>query len=606
MTDPILHLLSVLTLAMLLLAAGVGLLPAMTAGLAIAGICGLGALLCLPVLLGRLPSAIMTLPAGPPGLSFHLGLDALSAYTLFLVLAAGGAVAAWQAYAEPQHRGMLWRSGVFLAGAMLSLLAADAVSLTIGVTLACGALWLDPAQRQAAPLLIPLLVLAAVGLLTPPGFAPRFDAIRAAPAEMIRATPAVILAVAAAVTLIALPLNQRCATRQALRAGLMMPLAIYLLLRLAVELPAAGARPVWGFLLILAGGVIAVWFGWVACASRHIDAVAAAFPRGQAGLAMIGAGLTILSRLADLPTGSGDAMAGGLLLLAGCLPATTAVLATQSVAAAAGTYRLSRLGGLQHLVATGAAALSGGLFAFAALPPSLGFAGMWLLLRALVAAPRSGGLPTQIPLALVTGSVALASVLATTGGLRLAGVAILGRPRSPRGASAQEPARPVRIILLTMAGASLLMGIVPGLFLWLLADPILLNLAGVEAVVRGGPFGAVPGYLALPTAALLGACFAAVLAVRLWRPRDVRVTGAWLDGAVPPQNLPFGDPLAQSVGEGFIPDLPLRPRWRRPVLPPLPHPLPHWRLTPSQTGFLLILAGAAACLIILALGSSIG
>jgi hypothetical protein len=238
----------------------------------------------------------------------------------------------------------------------------------------------------------------------------------------------------------------------------------------------------------------------------------------------------------------------------------------------------------------------------AALPPSLGFAGIWLLLRALVAAPRTGGLPAQIPLALVTAAVALASVLTTTGGLRLTGVAILGRPRSPRGAGAQEPAQTVRVILLALAGVSLLIGILPGLFLWLLADPILLTLTGVEAVARGGPFGAVPGYLALPVAALLGACFAAVLALRLWRPGEARMANAWLDGAPPPQNLPFGDPLAQSVGEGFLPDLPIRLPWRRPALPPLPE----WRLTPSQTGFLLILAGAAACLIILALGGSIG
>jgi hypothetical protein len=76
----------------------------------------------------------------------------------------------------------------------------------------------------------------------------------------------------------------------------------------------------------------------------------------------------------------------------------------------------------------------------------------------------------------------------------------------------------------------------------------------------------------------------------------------WSDGALPPSGLPFGDPLAQSAGQGFLPVLPAWPLLR---LSPLPN-LPAWRLTPPQAGFWLILAGAAACLITLALRGGTG
>ena len=203
---------------------------------------------------------------------------------------------------------------------------------------------------------------------------------------------------------------------------------------------------------------------------------------------------------------------------------------------------------------------------------------------------------------MVTVCVAAAAVLATSAGLRLTGIAVLSRPRSPRGAAAREVTRPIRTILLTLTCVSLVIGILPGLFLWIMADPILRNLTGVEAAARSGPFGTGPGYLALPVAALMGACFAAVLAIRRWNHRESRVAGAWYDGAPLPHGLPFGDPLAQSAGEGFLPDIPIRLRLRRPTLRLWPHP----RLTRSQIGFWLILAGAAACLTVLALGGSSG
>ncbi|HQT76746.1 MAG: hypothetical protein B7Z80_07450 [Rhodospirillales bacterium 20-64-7] len=598
MSDAILLLLSLQPAGLLLLALCAGFLPAAGAGLAMAGLNSVGAALCVIALALGAPAAELPLPIGPPGMSMHIGIDALSIYVLLLVFTAGCAIGAFQAYAGlPVTRMAICRAAICSAGGMLALLAADGILLTIGLTLAVGALWLDTRRRHATALLIPLLLLGAVALLTPPGFAPRFDAIRTAPPGLMHSSAAVLLTMAAVTGLASLKPAERCWLRQAVLAGLMMPLSAYLLLRLTVELPGAGAHPVWGFLLMLCGGVIAVRQSWCAGADGQIDGIADALVRTQIGLAMTGAGLTVIARLADLPAASGHALADTLLLAAGGLAGTVVVLAVHAVASGAGSYRLSRLGGLVHLMPGTAAALALGLASLTILPPGPGFACLWLLMRALVSAPRTGGLVADIPLAAAAAAVAIAGVLATTAALRLGGVALLSRPRSPRGAGAGDIPRPAQLAMLALSCIPVLLGLLPGPALALLADPILHGLTGVEALARGGPFGAGSAYLALPVAALLGLSTGAALLARRQRRTEARLAGPWFDGAQPPAGLPFGDPLAQSAGEGFLPPLPAWPTVPMPAMPPSPVR----RLKSVQTGFWLILAGAAACLIILAL-----
>ncbi|HEX2940762.1 MAG TPA: hypothetical protein VHO91_06915, partial [Rhodopila sp.] len=497
MSDAILLLLSLQPAALLLLALCAGFLPAAGAGLAMAGLNGTGAALCLIALALGAPAAALPLPIGPPGLSMHVAIDALSTYVLLLVFMACAAIAAFQACAGlPVTRMAICRAATCSAGGVLALLAADGVLLTGGLTLTVGALWLDTRRRQATALLIPLLLLGAVTLLTPPGFAPQFDAIRTAPPGEMHGSAAILLTLVAVGWLGTLKPAARCWLRQALLAGLIMPLAAYLLLRLTVELPGTGTPPAWGFLLMLCGGAIAVRQSWRAGAEGQIDGIADALVRTQTGLAMAGAGLTIVARAVDLPAASGHALASTLLLMLGALAGTVTVLAVHAVAAGGGSNRLSRLGGLVQLMPGASAALSLGLASLAILPPGLGFACLWLLLRALVAAPRTGGLVADIPLAATAAAAAITGVLATTAALRLGGIALLGRPRSPRGAGASDIPRQAQLTMLILACLPLLAGLLPGPALALLANRILHNLTGVEALARGGPFGAGATYLA--------------------------------------------------------------------------------------------------------------
>jgi formate hydrogenlyase subunit 3/multisubunit Na+/H+ antiporter MnhD subunit len=596
-TDPILLFLTLDVVALLLLGTCVAALPLAACGFLATTLSGLGLLLCLPPLLTGTAATALSLPVGPPGLKLHLALDPLSAFFLAVVFLAGTAIAAFQATTSPPTGAGPIRTTAFcLAGTAMSVLAADGVALAIGLAISCGAIWLPRSSRT--PLLIPLLLLAATCLLAPAGFAPGFDAIRAAPVDPNRAAVAAMLTGAAIAGLVWSPSAERCWTRGALTTGVVIPSAAYLLLRLITELPAA-ATPMWcGFVLLLAGAAATVIHGWRAASLPDIDTSVLCLARRQAGLTMTGIGLALIARVADLPGAASFALASVFLAVIGSAAAgVLSSLAAETIAASAGTYRLSRLGGLAHAMPATSFALAVGLLGLSALPPGVGFAGLWLLFQSILSGPRIGGLPFQLPLALTGAAIAVSAALTTAGSLRLIGIAVLGRPRSPRGAGARESRSATRTILLILAGLSLPAGFLPGSTLWLLGDPAIQALTGAHTGLAWmSPFDTVRGYFALPVFALLALTTGGVILAARWSPREARITGPWTDGMTPPVGLPFGEPAAQSAGEGFLPSLPDMALPWRPRLPAFVRPRP-----PSATmGPWLILAAFAALLLLLA------
>lgn len=597
MTDPILLFLAVDVAALLLLGTFAAALPLPACGFLATTLTGLGMLLCLPSLLTGAPATELALPMGPPGLSLSLALDPLSAFFLAITFLAGTAIAAFQATTTPLTRAAPIRTTAFcLAGTAFSLLAADGVTLAIGIAIMCGAMCVP--GRSRVGLLIPLMLLAAVGLMAAGGVAPRFDAIRTAPAHSDPATAAAALTIAAVAGLAWIHhAAEHCWTRHALTAGVLIPSGTYLLLRLIADLTYS-ATPTWsGFVLILAGGAIMVVQGWSAADHPDIDGSVLRLARRQAGLAMTGAGLALIARTADLPAAESFALAATFLsAIGGGVAGVVASLATQAIGVSAGTCRLSRLGGLIHTMPVTSAALAVGLLGLSALPPGVGFAGLWLLFQAILAAPRTGGLLFQLPLALTAGAIALSAALATAGSVRLIGIAVLGRPRTPRGAGARESPSPTRAILLVLAALSALAGVLPGSALWLLAAPAIRTLTGTRSgLAWASPSTAAPGYLALPVLALLALATGGVILATRWSHKEAKIAGPWTGGMEPPVGLPFGEPAAQSAGLGFLPPLPDFPRFPRLRLPALPAVRP-----PSSTvGVWLVLAAFGALLLML-------
>jgi hydrogenase-4 component B len=591
--NPILLFLLTDAVALLLTGAVMTAVPPSAAIWLTATLSALGLLLCLPPLLLDQPATALALPIGPPGLALHFALDPLAAFFLVITFLAGTAIAAFH-YPSDQFPVPIRSTALCLGAVILTLLAADGATLTLGLAAICAATGYG---RSRPFMLIPVLFLAAVCLLTPSGYAPRFDAIRAAPIDSDRATAAAALTLVAVSALLWPPAATRCCTRDALTAGVLIPAGLYLLLRLIADLALNAAQAWWGYGLLLAAGAAAVAQAWQAAATPDIDTVIGALARRQGAIAAAAIGLAVVAHAADLPGAASFALEAACLGAIGASTAgTLATLAAHTIGTSAGTYRLSRLGGLIHTMPGTAAALSAALFTLAALPPSLGFVTMWLSFQSILSAPRTGGLLSQLPLAWFAAAIALSAALVTAAALRLAGIALLGRPRTPQGAGAAETRSSTRGILLALAGLSLLAGMLPGPLLWCLANPTIHALTGFSAPRALGLLStATPGYLAIPVFALIVLAIGGpITALRRARAR-VKVAGPWIEGMPPPEGLPFGDPAAQSTGAGFLPTWPRIPLPRLAGLPTLPKP----RTPPAATGIWLIIAAFAALLLVL-------
>ena len=136
--------------------------------------------------------------------------------------------------------------------------------------------------------------------------------------------------------------------------------------------------------------------------------------------------------------------------------------------------------------------------------------------------------------------------------VRVAGVALLGRPRSPRAVAAEDVSGAEAAALIGLAVLGVLAGLFPGPLLMLLGDAVQ-RVAGSGMEDGAGWFtlstGAdQPGYSAPGIALLLGvAGVGGALAVRPWAAGGVHRAPRW-DGGLgpPPPWLPFGDPSTQG------------------------------------------------------------
>jgi hypothetical protein len=130
----------------------------------------------------------------------------------------------------------------------------------------------------------------------------------------------------------------------------------------------------------------------------------------------------------------------------------------------------------------------------------------------------------------------------------------------------------------------------------LLADPAIRTLTGAHTrLAWASPSTTAPGYLALPVLALLALATGAVMMATRWSYKEAKIAGLWASGMEPPVGLPFGEPAAQSAGEGFLPPLPDIPQLQRHRLPALPLLRP-----PSAVaGVWLVLAAFGALLLVL-------
>ena len=548
-------------------------------------LCAVGVALDAGFLIGGAESVTLTLPVGLPGSGILLGLDGLSAIFLLLLLVIGTAASG---YSLDDHGGDTATATapllpVFIGAMALTLLAADAFSLVLGfevMSLASFGLILtnhgDPPVRSAALLylgmaaiggacLIPAMALLAH--LEPHGINLSFAAIRAHPPEGWRAIVVLALVLIGAggkaglaPLHVWLPPAHAAAPSHvaALMSGAMTKVALYVVIRMLFDL-CGPAQPIWwGLPLMVLGALGAVLGALRANLEGDIKAVLACSTVANVGLIAAGIGLALSARAADLPSLAALALGAALLhAMAHGLFKSLLFLGAGAALRGAGTRLLERLGGLIHRMPVTTGCMLAGAASLAALPPTAGFAGEWMLFQAMIAGPRIGGMAFQTLVSVVAMLMALAAALAAAAAVRLIGVAFLGRPRTPRAAAAHEVGPPAQFAMLGLAVTGGLIGLFPAGVL-AAANAAVRMIVGVGVADRGSlleiaPQAGAPGYAAPAVAMLLGVALAGVW----WAMRRRAVPGhrsgpAWDCGfGAPPPWLPFGDPITQYGGASF-------------------------------------------------------
>lgn len=513
-------------------------------------VAGVGASLCALALLAGARGAALPVPIGLAGGSGALQLDGLSALFLFLSFLVA-------AFAEAEPLCLVATCLAMLAGDLVLLAAAAALAL---LALPPRGLGRRPGRLRtmAAGGLVGACALLG-GLAAPAGaLLPEtgFSLVRDGVATLGRPEAAVLLPVLVVLGVAPLlglwPLaawhRRLCETAPPWAAALASLLGLFLLLRLLLNLAGSAPAAGWGYGLAALGIASALAAAVGALRARTLRGAVARLLAVQNGLAVLGVGICLLARTDDLPGLAAAALDTVLLLLPTQVLAGLAMLTLAAgMEEEAGASLLARLGGLVQSMprATALAAVAVAMLAF--LPPVGGFPALWLLLQSTLAVARVAPVPAL--LAMVAAAVAVA--LSGLAWVRLVAVAGLGRPRTPRGAAAQEIGGRLGRTVAAMLVLPGLIGLLPGVWLRLLRSVGAGLAAGVDAdpppllhlVAPGGGATLSPLALAVLLLAAIGGC---LLLGRRLAVRPERRAPAWEDGiAPPPPWLPFGDPLTQ-------------------------------------------------------------
>ena len=546
----------------------------------------LGAVLSLLIAIAALVALfsvpqVAILPLGLPGLPFHLRLDALSAFFLFLL---GGTTAGISIFASGYFRqgegtppGLLClQYHVFVASMALVILADDAyVFMVMWELMALSSFFLVTANhtipeiRRAGYLYLliahvgALAILLCFGVLQANTGDYTFANMRAQHLTPFWASAAFLLALvgfgakAGIVPLhIWLPEAHPAAPSpvSALMSGVMLKTAIYGLLRIGFEV--LQLQLWWWGVLALIIGLITALFGVVFSAIQSdMKRLLAYSSIENIGLLLVAMGLAMLF------TAYGMSALAALALTAMLYHAlnhaffkSLLFLCTGAVLHATGERNLGKLGGLLRTMPwVGWLALAGALAA-AGLPPLNGFVSEWLLLQSFL---FTLGLPGTFVNMLVPVAAAGVALVAALGGyvmVKFYGVIFLGQPREPNLARSHDAGWWERVGLVWLAAACLLLGLLPALVIALI-DPVTRVLVGNGV----GPTVAANGWLFLAPVAperasyspllflllvTLSCALAFVLVRRLYHGR-VRRAPPW-DGGFPQLNARM-----QDTAEGF-------------------------------------------------------
>ena len=438
------------------------------------------------------------LPLGLPDLPFHLRLDALSSFFLFLLGATSAGISIYSAGYMRKSEGralglqcLLYH--VFMASMAFVMLADDGYAFMVAwETMALTSFFLVTSEhrhaeiRRAGYLYLLVAHVGAVGILLSFGVMAgstgdyTFEAMRSFPAYSFWPTVAFLLALfgfgakAGLLPLhIWLPEAHPAAPSpvSAMMSGIMLKTAIYGLLRVSFDLLHAEVWW-WGVLLLVIGLATALFGVIFSTVQTDMKRLLAYSSIENIGLIVLGIGLTLVFKSFALPNLAALALTASLYhCLNHAFFKSLLFLATGSVLHATGERNLGKLGGLIHRMPWVAWLALIGVLGSAGLPPFNGFVSEWLLLQSFL---FTSGLPQgylNMLLPVVAGAVALIAALAGFAMVNFFGVIFLGQPREEKLAQAHDARRLERLGLLWLAVGCVLLGLLPNVVIELL-DPV--------------------------------------------------------------------------------------------------------------------------------------
>ncbi len=538
----------------------------------------LGLLLALLALTGIVASPqVRILPIGLPDLPFHLRLDALSSFFLFLLGATSAGISIYAAGYFRKDQGsslglqcLLYHA--FMASMAFVMLADDGYAFMVAwESMALTSFFLVTSEhrhaeiRRAGYLYLLVAHIGAVGILLSFGVMAgstgdyTFDAMREFTADGYWTSIAFLLALfgfgakAGILPLHAwLPEAHPAAPSpiSAMMSGIMLKTAIYGLLRVSFDL--LYVQLCWWGVLLMTIGLVSALFGVIFSAVQtDMKRLLAYSSIENIGLIFVGLGLTLIFKSFMLPHLAALALTATLYhCLNHAFFKSLLFLCTGSVLHATGERNLGKLGGLIHRMPWVAWLALVGVLASAGLPPLNGFVSEWLLLQSFL---FTSGLPQgylHMLLPVAAAAVALIAALAGFAMVKFFGVIFLGQPREEKLAQAHDAGRLERLGLLWLAVGCLLLGLFPNVVIALL-DPVTRLLAGSGLREAAGSHG---WWLLAPSASYSPAVFFASLALfiplvywtvrRLFQAPHKRVP-AWDCG------FPLQTARMQDTAEGF-------------------------------------------------------
>jgi len=442
------------------------------------------------VALAALPGAPQTavLPLGLPDLPFHLRLDALSAFFLVVIGAAGFAVSLFSAgyfrSSEGTPPGLVcFQYHVFLAAMAAVVIADDAYAFMVAwEVMALASFFLVTTEHRIAEirragflyLLIAhvgaIAILLAFGVLQGGSGDFTFDGMRSVDRNATWATAAFLLALtgfgakAGLLPLhVWLPEAHPAAPSpvSALMSAVMLKTAIYGLLRVTFDL--LHVQIWWWGVTALTLGLCTALFGVVfAAVQTDMKRLLAYSSIENIGIIVAGFGLTVLFAAYGKTQLAAITLTAVLYhVLNHAFFKSLLFLATGSVLHATHERSLGKLGGLIHRMPWVAWLALVGVLACAGLPPLNGFVSEWLLLQVFLFTPSLPQSFVNMLVPLAAAVLVLAAALAGYVMVKFYGVIFLGRPREANLAYARDAGRLERAALIWLAAGCVLLGVFP-------------------------------------------------------------------------------------------------------------------------------------------------